>query len=331
MTTRRVAAILAAVAILLLPAAPSQALPSRADVQQRIEDLETQTSQLDEEYNVARLDLNRVEQKLRDTRTQKADADKRAAALRGTASARAAAVYRVGLPDVLLIFFGSRNASEFSRRMGIVSKVGDWESGVMTSLTIADQRSRYLAESLEKDLVRARSLRDSLASKKKGLESKIAEQKRILDQLSAAERAALAARVTRRIVARPAPAQVIADLPASGSARVAVQTAYDQIGKPYKWGAAGPNSFDCSGLTMYSWARAGVSLPHSSRAQFSATKRVARESLQPGDLVFFGSPIHHVGMYVGNGNMINSPQTGEYVGVRSMNRRDYVGAGRPGV
>lgn len=330
MTTRRVAAILAVLATLLVPAAPSQAVPSRADVERRIDDLENQASLLDEEYNIARLELNRVEQKMRDTRTAKAAADKRLAALRGTASARAAAVYRVGLPDVLLIFFGSRNASEFSRRMGIVSKVGDWESGVMTSLTIADQRSRYLAESLEKDLARGRTLRDSLVSKKKGLLGKIAEQKRILDRLSAAERASLAARVTRRVVVRPA-AQVIADLPASGSARVAVQTAYDQIGKPYRWGAAGPDSFDCSGLTMYSWARAGVSLPHSSRAQFSATKRVARENLQAGDLVFFGSPIHHVGIFVGNGNMINSPQTGEYVGVRSMNRRDYVGAGRPGV
>ncbi|MGH9198023.1 MAG: C40 family peptidase, partial [Acidimicrobiia bacterium] len=72
-------------------------------------------------------------------------------------------------------------------------------------------------------------------------------------------------------------------------------------------------------------------LPHSSRAQYGATKRVSKGDLQPGDLVFFGSPIHHVGLYIGNGNMINAPETGEYVGIRPAFRRDYVGAGRPGV
>ncbi|MEA2486584.1 MAG: peptidoglycan DL-endopeptidase CwlO, partial [Actinomycetota bacterium] len=119
--------------------------------------------------------------------------------------------------------------------------------------------------------------------------------------------------------------------PASGGAQTAVNAALSQVGKPYVWGAAGPNSYDCSGLTMWSWAHAGVSLPHSSAAQYSVTARVASSDLQPGDLVFFGSPIHHVAMYIGNGQMVEAPYTGANVRVVPLRTSDYVGAGRPGI
>jgi cell wall-associated NlpC family hydrolase len=117
--------------------------------------------------------------------------------------------------------------------------------------------------------------------------------------------------------------------PVKGGAGQAVSTAAAQIGKPYEWAAAGPDSFDCSGLTMYAWSSAGVSLPHSSGAQFSSLPHVARGQLQAGDLVFFGSPIHHVGIYEGGGVMINAPETGENVRRDSIARADYVGAARP--
>jgi cell wall-associated NlpC family hydrolase len=115
--------------------------------------------------------------------------------------------------------------------------------------------------------------------------------------------------------------------PASG-ASAAVAKAKEQIGKPYEWGASGPNSFDCSGLTMYAWRAGGRSLPHSSRAQWSATTRVSVSAVQPGDILFYGSPIHHVGIYVGGGQMVEAPETGEYVRYASIYRSDLVGAGR---
>ena len=80
---------------------------------------------------------------------------------------------------------------------------------------------------------------------------------------------------------------------------------------------------------MWAWGHAGVSLPHSSQAQYGSGQHVSRADIQPGDLVFFGSPIHHVGMYVGNGNMIDAPQTGDVVKIQSAFRGDYVGAVRP--
>ena len=116
---------------------------------------------------------------------------------------------------------------------------------------------------------------------------------------------------------------------ASGKAAVAVQTALAQVGKPYQWGGSGPSSFDCSGLTSYAWRAAGVSLPHNSQMQYNATARVSRDDLRPGDLLFFYSPISHVGIYIGNGQMVDAPYSGKDVRVRSIFRGDFVGAGRP--
>jgi cell wall-associated NlpC family hydrolase len=99
-------------------------------------------------------------------------------------------------------------------------------------------------------------------------------------------------------------------------------------GRPYRWAASGPGSFDCSGFTMFVYAQVGVSLPHSSRAQISSGQRVSRASMQPGDLVFFGRPIHHVGIYVGDGMFIHSPRTGDVVSVDPL-LSDFSGACRP--
>ena len=103
-----------------------------------------------------------------------------------------------------------------------------------------------------------------------------------------------------------------------------------QIGKPYRYAAVGPGSFDCSGLTMFAWAAAGVRLPHSSAAQYAGLPHVSQDQLAPGDLVFYGHPIHHVGIYIGNGQYVHAPQTGDVVKVASAFRSDWAGAARPG-
>ncbi|RLV50433.1 hypothetical protein D9V37_00060 [Nocardioides mangrovicus] len=107
----------------------------------------------------------------------------------------------------------------------------------------------------------------------------------------------------------------------TGNAAQAIAYAKAQIGKPYKWAAAGPSSFDCSGLTMRAWEAAGVSLPHYSAGQYAATTHITRSQLQPGDLIFWGSSpgsIHHVAMYLGDGMMIHAPRTGQDVMIASI-------------
>ena len=121
--------------------------------------------------------------------------------------------------------------------------------------------------------------------------------------------------------ANPAPAPTAA-------AGVEVQSALAQVGDMYGIGASGPDSYDCSGLTQYAYAAAGVALPHSSRAQSGMGVPVSRAELQPGDLVFFYSPISHVGLYIGNGQMVHASVSGKPVAVTSVDKGGYVSARR---
>ncbi|WP_250563508.1 C40 family peptidase [Sphaerisporangium fuscum] len=113
----------------------------------------------------------------------------------------------------------------------------------------------------------------------------------------------------------------------------AVSVAKKQIGDPYRWGASGPGSFDCSGLVMYAWRKAGVKLPRIAASQFrSVRKKISWKNLKPGDLMFFYG-LGHVGMYVGHGKMIHSPHTGARVRIDKLNgyrKASFVGAVRPG-
>lgn len=122
-----------------------------------------------------------------------------------------------------------------------------------------------------------------------------------------------------------------ADLPpVHPRASEAVAAAKSKLGTPYQWGGNGPDSYDCSGLTTYAWGSVGVQFPRSSRAQKAALPPVPLEHIEPGDLLFFGSPVHHVGIYAGDGQMVNAPYTGSHVRMDSIWRDDFAGAGRPG-
>ena len=119
-------------------------------------------------------------------------------------------------------------------------------------------------------------------------------------------------------------------MPASGRAAAAVNYAMAQVGDAYVYGAAGPDAYDCSGLTMASWAQAGVALPHSSSAQYGSGPPVPASALQPGDLVFYYSPISHVGMYIGNGMIVHAANPSTGVQVAGLYSMPFSGAVRPG-
>ncbi|SDS96246.1 C40 family peptidase [Microlunatus soli] len=109
----------------------------------------------------------------------------------------------------------------------------------------------------------------------------------------------------------------------------AVAYAKAQLGDPYSYGANGPGSFDCSGLTQAAWRSAGVSLPHNTNAQYSKARHISKSQLRPGDLVFFYSGMSHVGLYVGNGKVIHAPKPGSSVEYIKMSYMPYAGAARP--
>jgi cell wall-associated NlpC family hydrolase len=115
-----------------------------------------------------------------------------------------------------------------------------------------------------------------------------------------------------------------------GAAGTAIEFACSQIGKPYGWGASGPDAYDCSGFTMAAWEQAGVSLPHNAASQRSVTSYIERSQLRPGDLVFYYSDLSHVGMYAGDGWIVHSSRAGVPVGMAPIDRSPIHSYGRPG-
>lgn len=228
-------------------------------------------------------------------------------------------------------------------------------------------RAQYYIQSAtnrQKDAIDAlRAAKLSLAERQAGLDSARVQARKVLDQVNAKRKAAAAAEAEQRqllskvkgdlarlVAADQARRQTTltrtpkkssrgigtppaGDNPApNAAAQGAVNEAKAQLGKPYHYGGSGPGSFDCSGLTSWAWRHGGGrSLPHSSRAQYSATSRISLNEIAPGDLVFFGrsvGSIHHVGIYVGGGQMINAPETGEVVRYQYAFRGDLIGVGR---
>lgn len=144
--------------------------------------------------------------------------------------------------------------------------------------------------------------------------------------------AAAPVEVAQRTVALAAPSNAVAAaaLNASPAAKraAALETALAQLGKPYRYGATGPSSFDCSGLTSFAFKNAGVSIPRTSRAQSTVGTPVSRSDLQPGDLVFFYKPVSHVAIYIGNGQVVHASTSGQPVKISNVDNMPFSGARR---
>jgi cell wall-associated NlpC family hydrolase len=229
----------------------------------------------------------------------------------------------------------------------------------MAAFALQVKRLQSRQADASRELGQIAATKSELGTEKRQIDEKAAQAKDLLGTLKerAAERRAAAQRAAAqraaaaraaaappsRSAARTAPAAASAGrgasapstggssaVPASGRAAAAVRYALAQIGDAYVWGATGPSAFDCSGLTMTAWAQAGVSLPHSSSAQMSSGTPVSQSQLRPGDLVFYYSPVSHVGMYIGNGQIVNAENPSVGVKITGVNSMPYAGAVRPG-
>lgn len=321
------------VAGLLGTAVPGSAAPapSASQVRARLATLTVSEEKVTEAYDAANVALVRAEQ-------NRGMIELRVAALTGAAGiARvrmgqlAAAAYESGggLPVDLSVIDagGPQGLADRASDLQLVSRVQAQTASrlgqILAGLRSSEQAAAT-AEALEVALHRA------LGADRAHLASTISGEQALLTRLTAITVAAPvhAALAITQTGTGAAPAAPAAAPPAvSGSAGAAVRFAYAQLGKPYQWGSAGPNSYDCSGLTMASWAAAGVSLPHSSQDQQAMLAPVPAGQLQPGDLIFFGSPAYHVGIYIGNGQMIHAPHTGTDVQISPIS--GYSSAGRP--
>ncbi|MEV1200601.1 C40 family peptidase [Microbispora rosea] len=331
-----------------------------ASAQARREDLDAEAERLVETYNGQLVQLEQAraayEQSARRVRQASDQVDR----LRGEVAARVAEGYgAVRLsPSAAAMIGGIGDVRGFLRRASMLTQLGDEQTASLQRLKDAQQvfeilreqaARAYTEQSHSADEVRQakdaaqRAVDEQLEQTKQIEQEKADISKRLeaaRDRVDKLKQARTEARQSARRTALPA--RISLKPPAwtgrfgSGPGEMAAQWALKQIGKPYVWAAAGPSGFDCSGLTMRAWQRAGVSLDHWTGTQWTSGQHVPLKELRTGDLIFYGrlsrnpGDIHHVGIYIGRGMMVHAPQTGDVVRISPIWRHDLVGATRPG-
>lgn len=322
----------------------STAAPSRQDVARakaELDQLNQRVSLLVEEFNLARIELEQVQARLAEAKAAadqaQTNADRAVASLN-----RNAAIAYQGVGSQFAALLEADSLADFSDRLEFIGSMAQADADLANEAEQAQQEARWSAEELRGAVEDQQAILDRIKAKETEIRGAAAEARAFyeelsskyqeyLDRLAAAEAAAAAAAAAEAGGQGPPVGSNIPPPPApNGNVQAVLNAAYSVIGTPYHYGGSTPQTgFDCSGFTMWSWAHAGVSLPHSSSAQYSSLPHVAREDLQPGDLLFFYSPISHVAIYVGGGSMIHSPHTGSVVSVVSVYWEHFVGAARP--
>ncbi|MFT4011097.1 MAG: NlpC/P60 family protein [Nocardioidaceae bacterium] len=308
----------------VLVASPSSAEPSITDVRAKVDNLYRQAEEASERYNDAHDDLVDARRRLSGLQSDLADQQGKFDQVRDRVAGVLVAQYQgQGLSRTSQVLF-SDDPDQFLSELQTVSAYNAREAGVLQEYTVAAKQLALRQQAAQRETDAISATEQRLADEKATIDKKAAEAKALLDKLETAERERLlaASRGGERIP--------LSDVPAEGRAKVAVKYALAQVGKAYVYGAAGPSAFDCSGLTMRAWGQAGVGLPHSSSAQRGYGRPVASNALQPGDLVFYYSPISHVAMYIGNGMIVHAANPGEGVRVSPVFSMPYSGAVRPG-
>jgi cell wall-associated NlpC family hydrolase len=215
----------------------------------------------------------------------------------------------------------SDSADAFVDRMATLQLVAGHQSEILDRAAAASAAAAQAHATATRAAAEAQAQYDAVAAQQAALQAEVDEYKAVFDRLSAQEQRTAIDSHGDRASRSEERAPLAADAPVVGSsdaAQVAIETAMGQRGKPYVWAASGPGSYDCSGLTAYAFRAAGISLPHSSRMQSQMGKAVSRDQLQPGDLVFFYSPVSHVGIYIGDGRMVHAPTSGDVVKVAPL-------------
>ncbi|WP_406013580.1 C40 family peptidase [Streptomyces sp. NBC_00984] len=311
---------------------PAHADPQRtpAQVKAEVDRLYHDAEVATEQYNGAKEKAAAAEDAVDTLRDEAARRTERLNASRDALGSFAAAQYRTGGLGTSVQLALSSDPDQYLERASYVDRIGDRQAAALNKVRRQVARIATLRSQAKGELAALAARRAELKKHKATITAKLADAQRLLDRLSPPERTAYensdhgsadgarADRSTARGSVRAPNAR----------AAEAVAFAYGALGRPYVWGATGPSSFDCSGLTQAAWRSAGVSLPRTTYTQINAGRRVSRSELAPGDLVFFYSGISHVGLYIGNGQMIHAPRPGAPVRIAPVNHMPFAGATR---
>jgi len=348
-----VAASSIALAAVVLSAPAGYAEPSIGEVEERLDTLHHEAEAAQERLNAVNIRLEDKRERLQslrsDLRAQRREYGNVSDMVASMAADEAQSVEsQLGMTQQ---FLASDDPTELLDRMAAQEALSRKKGETLTRLTAVSRALHQRQSQVSRELDAVRADQRQAAREESTVDAKVAQAEDVLAELEAERRARLRAaraRAAERREERLREARAQAEqrlqeaqqvsrsrprvqtAPVSGGAAAAVDFAMDQVGDSYVYGAAGPDAWDCSGLTMAAWGAAGVSLPHSSSMQYSSGTPVSTSALQPGDLVFYYSPISHVAMYIGNGQIVHAANPSSGVTVDPMGSMPISGAVRPG-
>jgi peptidoglycan DL-endopeptidase CwlO len=313
-----VSGLVVAGAVALVPADPAKADPDIDTVQARVDKLYHEAEQASERLNNAKIQLRDMRRDLTSLQADQARQDAQLSQARTNLLDSIISQYEGQSLSAVGAVTNSDDPNAFVSKISTMSAFNDLQSQLFATYATQAKALDIRAGATRQRAGELARTQASLAADKKVIDDKLAQAKELLGSLKEKQREAL--------LSRSSTTRLPTDVSASGRAAVALHYAMAQVGKPYVYGAAGPSAFDCSGLMMAAWGAAGVGLPHSSSAQYGAGPHVSASDLQPGDLVFYYSPISHVGMYIGNGLIVAAQNPSEGVRVVGLYSMPYSGA-----
>ncbi len=322
-------------------ASPSSTNSQISEIQKQKQDLETKVEKSDNQITemMKQIDGNKksIEKTTADikaTRQELTNAENSIKGQQDVFNKRIRAMYINGTDSYLGVILESDNLSDFISRMDTIKKIVGFDEKVINDLKQKKDTIAKKKEALNNENNKLLALKADNEKKLASFNSTRSEQKNLIASLDTKEQALKAADVQINNLVASAESQVekySASSPTlsrgSSSASAIVAYASTFQGVPYAWGGNGPSSFDCAGFTCYVFAYFGISLPRVASDQQNVGTYVSRDQLRPGDLVFFGSPAHHVGIYVGDGCMIHAPHTGDVVKISPLHS-DFSGGRR---
>ena len=305
------------------------------------------------EYDASTAQLQRIQRDLKENKHELRVARHNLRRSQHAISARLVSLYTTEPTSTLEVILGARSLDDMINRLDNAKSVTNLDANVLGQVQTfrkAVQRNRAALTTARASQQRVVAER---AAAKQAIASKLAQQQSLLSSIKGQIASMIAAEQARQLQmaqaaqARAAAAHRVVQLEAAdtvvgitaqaplqdtvvappSSFSGAVGVAMSELGKPYVWAASGPDSFDCSGLVVYSFAAVGKSLPHSTYALYSMGAPVSRDQLEPGDLVFFDG-LGHVGIYIGGGQFVHAPHTGDVVKVSSLSEGWYASSRR---
>jgi cell wall-associated NlpC family hydrolase len=307
-----------------------------ADLLTRLQSAYQQTETATEAYNKAKADADRLRAAARSADAKLARQKVAVDGSRTRLGLMASQMYRDGAVSPYLSLLTGQTPQDFFGQRHVLGQLAGQQQAEVKRLTAGESRLRKLNTSAQRALDKAEHAQSVAAAKKKDVQSRLSEVEGMLagltgvqiDQLQALEQSDDDKAQTRLMDAKALGDDPALRAPSLAGDR-AIGYAFDQLGRPYQWGAQGPDAFDCSGLTSQAWAHAGVPIPRTSQEQWAKLPHVPLQLLRPGDLVVYFKGATHVALYIGDGLVIQAPRPGSYVKVSPIAANPILGAVRP--